>query len=134
MELNKTIIKYILSAIGIFLFGNIYTLFGHGVTSHWMSNAYLYLFGLGAFVFVILKTFLPDIVQYKGYRMFCQTYNSGIAILINGMLLYGILEIAGGTSAYVSWFLRVGIGLMAMGAVVLSMLIFNKSTFGRTIS
>ena len=118
MNLNKTIITYFFSAMGVFLFAKIYMLFGHGVTSLWMSNAYLYLLGLGAFVFISLKIFFPEIVLYKGYRLFCQTYNSGIAILINGMLLYGILEIAGGTSGYISWFFGVGIGLMAMGAVL----------------
>ncbi len=126
MNLNKTIITYFFSAMGVFLFAKIYMLFGHGVTSLWMSNAYLYLLGLGAFVFILLKIFLPEIVQYKGYRLFCQTYNSGIAILINGMLLYGILEIAGGTSAYVSWFLAVGIGLMGIGVVLLTRVIIIK--------
>ena len=133
MKLNKTIITYFLSAIGVFLFAKIYTLFGHGVTSLWMSNAYLYLLGLGAFVFILLKIILPDIVQYKGYRLFCQTYNSGIAILINGMLLYGILEIAGGTSVYVSWFLGVGCGLMAIGVVLFIKMMISKDVLPRSV-
>ena len=61
---------------------------------------------------------MPDIVQYKGYWQFCQIYNSGIAILINGMLLKGILEIAGGTSAFISWFFVIGIGLMGIGIML----------------
>jgi hypothetical protein len=133
MNLNKTIITYFLSAMGVFLFAKIYTLFGHGVTSLWISNAYLYLLGLGAFVFILLKIFFPEIVQYKGYLLFCQTYNSGIAILINGMLLYGILEIAGGTSQYVSWFLRVGIGLMGIGVVLLTRVIISKELLPRCV-
>lgn len=126
MNLNKTIIRYVLSAIGVFLFAKIYTLFGHGVTSLWMSNAYLYLLGMGAFVFILLKIILPDIEQYKGYGPFCQSYNSGIAILINGMLLNGILEIAGGTSLYVSWFFVAGISLMAIGLVLFIKMMISK--------
>jgi Protein of unknown function (DUF2871) len=133
MRLNKTIIRYFLSAIGVFLFARIYTLFGHGVTSHWMSNAYLYLLGLGAFVFILLKIIAPEVVQYKGYGLFCQTYNSGVAILINGMLLYGILEIAGGTSTYVSWFLGVGCGLMAIGVVLFIRMIISKNVLPRSV-
>ncbi len=118
MKLNKTIITYSLFTIGIYLFARIYALFGHGVTSPWMSNAYLYLLGLGVFVFILLKMLIPEIVQQKGYRIFYQTYNSGIAILINGMLLHGILDIAGGSSDYVSWFFFVGWGLIGIGVVL----------------
>lgn len=132
MSINKTIITYLFSAIGVYVFARIYALFGHGVTSLWMSNAYLYLLGLGAFVFIILKVILPDIVQCKGYGLFCQTYNSGVAILINGMLLYGILEIAGGTSAYVPWFLRVGIGLMAIGVMLFIKMAISKDVLPRS--
>ncbi|MBP7962366.1 MAG: DUF2871 family protein [Caldilineaceae bacterium] len=121
MKLNKTIITYSLSTIGLYLFARIYALFGHGVTSPWMSNAYLYALGLGVVVFVLLKMLIPEIVQQKGYRVFYQTYNSGIAILINGMLLHGILDIAGGASDYVSWFLFVGWGLIGIGVVLFFM-------------
>ena len=93
-------------------------LFGHGVPSSWMSNAYLYVLGLGVFVFILLKILIPEIVQQKGYSFFHQIYGSGIAILINGMLLRGILEIAGGSSAYVSWFFFVGWGFIALGVVL----------------
>ena len=70
MNLNKTILSYTFLTIGIFLFDKIYAIFGHGVTSHWMSNAYLYLLGLGVFVFVLFRIFMPDIVNIKGYPLF----------------------------------------------------------------
>ena len=50
-SLNKTIITYALFTIGLYLFATIYGLFGHGVTSLWMSNAYLYALGLGPIPF-----------------------------------------------------------------------------------
>ena len=127
MNLNKTILRYFLFTAGIFLFDKIYALFGHGVTSHWMSNAYLYLFGLGVPIFSLFRFFLPDIVDSKGYWLFLNTYNSGVAILINGMLLYGILEIAGGTSDFVTWFLYAGSALIAAALVMLVPILFNKT-------
>jgi hypothetical protein len=108
MDLNKTIFRYSLFSLGVFLFGKIYTLFGHGVTSTSMSYAYLYLLGLGVLGFFLLKIIAPDIVNTDGYLLSYQTYNSGVAILINGMLLKGILEIAGGTSSYIPWFFVAG--------------------------
>jgi hypothetical protein len=126
MKLNKTIITYSLFTIGIYLFAKIYMLFGHGVTSPWMSHAYLYLLGLGVFVFFLLKIAIPEIVQQKGYRFFYQIYNSGVAILINGMLLRGILEIAGGSSAYVAWFFFVGWGFIAIGVVLFLKMLVSR--------
>jgi hypothetical protein len=126
MKLNKTIITYSLFTIGIYLFAKIYTLFGHGVTSPWMSHAYLCLLGLGVLVFFLLKIAIPEIVQQKGYRFFYQIYNSGVAILINGMLLRGILEIAGGSSAYVAWFFFVGWGFIAIGVVLFLKMLVSR--------
>lgn len=133
MKLQKTIIKYLFASLGVFLFARIYTLFGHGVTSPSMSNAFLLSLGLGAFVFCLLKIILPDIVQYKGYWQFCQIYNSGITILINGILLKGILEIAGGTSAYVSWFFVMGIGLMVIGVGLFVKMMINREVLQEVV-
>jgi hypothetical protein len=127
MKLNKTIFTYIFITIAVFLFDKIYTLFGHGVTSNWMSNAYLYVFCLGVLVFVLFRLFIPHIVNYKGYALFFRIYNSGIAILINGMLLYGIIEIAGGSSSLVSWFITIGSGLLVIAAVLAALMLIRKS-------
>lgn len=129
MKLNKTIITYSLLTIGIYLFARIYQLFGHGVTSPWMSNAYPYVLGLGVLVFTLLQIAIPQIVQQKGYRLFYQIYNSGVAILINGMLLRGILEIAGSSSAYVPWFFLVGWGLIGIGTVLLLKMLVSTINF-----
>lgn len=127
MKINKTIFIYFLLAITAFLLDKIYALFGHGVTSPWMSNMYLYLLGFGVFVFLLFRIFIPDIVSRKGYRLFYNTYNSGIAVLMNGMLLYGILEIAGGTSQIVPWFLYVGCGLIAVAVVLFCIIVSRKA-------
>jgi Protein of unknown function (DUF2871). len=131
MKLNKTIMNYVILAIAAFAFNNIYSLFGHGVTSSWMSNMYLYLLGLGALVFLLIKLFIPNIIQCKGYRLFYNIYNSGVAVLINGMLLKGILDIAGSTSYIVPWFLYVGCGLIVLAAIIFFLVAESRESRGR---
>lgn len=118
MNLNRTIINYLMLAVFAFVFDKIYAIFGHGVASPWMSDMYLFLLGSGTFAFLLIRIFIPDIVSHKGYRLFYNIYNSGIAMFTNGMLLYGILEIAGGTSNIVPWFLYTGSGLIAIAVVM----------------
>lgn len=133
MKLNKTILNHSLFTIGTFLFAKIYLLFGHGVTSLWMSNAYLYVLGLGVFVFILIKVLTPEIVSQKDFRMFYPIYNSGVAILINGMLLRGILEIAGGSSAYVAWFFFVGWGFIAIGVVLFLKMLISRIALTKSV-
>lgn len=91
-----------------------------------MSNMYLYLLGFGVLVFSLFRIFIPNIVSRKGYRLFYNTYNSGVATLINGILLNGILEIAGATSQIVPWFLYIGSGLITAAAIILCRIIGYK--------
>lgn len=93
-----------------------------------MTNLYLCLLGLGVLVYLLLGIFIPDIVTRKGYRMFYNTYNTGIAVLINGMLLNGILEIAGSTSQYVPWFLYIGGGFLILATVMFFRLVRVKAS------
>jgi len=125
MKIRKTIIAYLLFTIGVFIFNKIYALFGHGVTSRWMSNAYLYLLGFGVCTFSIIKMFSPKIEEHKRFSLFYITYNSGVAILINGMLLLGILEIAGGASPFAMWYLYIGYG--SITAAVIMFIYINLS-------
>jgi len=123
MKLNRTIITYIILTIGALLFDRTYSLFAHGVSSPWMSNMYLYLLGLGVLVFLLFKIFVPDIVTQKGYRLFFNTYNSGIAVLITGMLQKGILDIAGSSSQFVPWFFYTAYVFIAAAIVMFFALI-----------
>lgn len=134
MNLNKTVFNFSLLSLAAFAFDKIYSFFGHGVTSPWLSNMFGFLLGLGVVVFLLLKVFYPGIVKVKGYRLFYNIYNSGVAVLINGMMLKGILEIAGATSVYVQWFLYTGSGLIATGIVIGCFIMFTKSKSSEVIS
>lgn len=128
MKLKNTIITYIILTAAAYIFDKIYALFGHGVSSPWMSNMYICLLILGVVVYTALSAAIPDIVLRKGYRLFYNTYNSGIAVLITGMLLKGILDIAGGTSRFVSWFLYTAYGFLAAALIIFLMIVRENAS------
>lgn len=130
-KLLKTICVYLGLTVFAFLFDKIYALFGHGVTSSWMANMYFYFLGFGVIMYLILYLFLPNIVSYKNYRIFYNTYNTGVAILVDGMLLKGILEIAGGESFFVNWFLYIGVIIIIIGILMLRGAISHESEIKR---
>ncbi len=87
------------------LLGMVYTMFGHGVSSPYMSRFYLVPLLGGAAVSLLLyllpKAPMPGRVVYN-------LYCSGLASLAVGMVLRGIFEIAGTSSGYPIWFMDVG--------------------------
>lgn len=125
--LNKTILVYAGLTIFAFFFNQIYALFAHGVSSENMSNMYLVLLIAGVGMYLLLKLTLPKSVFNPYYRLFTNIYNAGIATLVVGMCLSGIVEIAGGSSAYVSWFGLIGEGLIVLGLVILTIITFQKN-------
>jgi hypothetical protein len=131
MKIRKTIIAYLFFTIGVFIFNKIYAIFGHGVSSHWMSNAYLYLLGLGVGAFAGIEIFTPSIEQDERFPLFYNTYNTGVAILINGMLLLGIIEIAGGTSPFAMWYLYIGYGVIAAAIAIFIFIILQNLVMQR---
>lgn len=126
-KLNKTILVYVGLTIFTFLFNQIYALFAHGVSSENMSNMYLVLLVLGVGMYVLLKSTLPKSIFNPYYRLFTNIYNAGIAALVVGVCLSGVLEIAGGTSVYVSWFGLIGECLIVLGLVILTVIAFQKN-------
>ena len=127
MKINKTIIVHLLFTVGVYIFNKIYALFSHGVSSQWMSNAYLYLLGFGVCVYSGLKILVPQIEQNKKFPGFYTIYNSGVAILLNGMLLLGIIEIAGGTSAYAVYYLYIGYGAILVAIITLIYIVLKDT-------
>jgi len=124
-KLNKTVAVYTFLAVFAVVFTKIYGLFGHGVTSLWMSKMYLVLVGGGAVVFLAIKGLAADITECGMFRLFYNIYNSGIAIMVNGMLIKGILEIAGATSGVVVWFLYIGVAFIICALIVLGYMIYE---------
>ncbi len=125
-RLRKTILVYL--TISFFAAGvdKLYSVFAHGVDSAAMTWMFLYPLIAGALVFFFLKRLTPEISDWKGYRLFFNVYNSGIAMLTTAGLLKGILDIAGTGSAYVVIFNIGGWLFLAAGLVLLGLFVGVK--------
>ena len=104
----KTIVIFTMITIFTFIFNKIYGIFGHGVTSPYMTYMFLYPLLGGVLFYGIIMLLIPSIVNKKRYRFFYNIYNSGLAILTVGSLLRGVMEIAGTFSSYLMFYTLVG--------------------------
>ena len=104
----KTIVIFSIMTIFTFIFDKVYGIFGHGVTSPYMTYMFLYPLLGGALFYGIIMLLIPSIVNKKRYRFFYNIYNSGIAVLTVGSFLRGIMEIAGTSSTYLMAYTLVG--------------------------
>lgn len=95
------------------LFNALYAQFSHGVDSPWMTFTFLLplLGGVGVYGARAMLGKKPL------SRFSYNTFNSGIATLIVGSLLRGVLEIAGAASPYQDVLLSVGIGFLGISVI-----------------
>lgn len=125
-HLNKTSVVYLVLSIMAVLVDKIYAIFGHGVHAASMTWMFMYLLMGGTLFYLIIKYFLRRIPQYKGYRVFFNLYNSGIAALTVGSLFKGIIEIAGSSSVYTKIFFVFGWACIFLSFVILSLITFKN--------
>lgn len=128
----KTVFAYLAVSVLLILFETVYTSFGHGVSSAYMTWMFLYPLLGGAIIFLLLATLAPDAARSTGYRLFYNLYNSGIALLTAGSLMKGIFEIAGTDSPYSDWYYIAGGLFMAAGLLILLFGMFKS--FGKRCS
>lgn len=117
-KLRKTILVYMILSLTAIAVDNIYALFGHGVRSAFMTWMFLYPLIGGTLLFLMMELLIPEISKAKGYRLFRNTYNSGIATLTVGSFLQGVFEIAGTNSTYTILFYVIGGGFIAAGLIL----------------
>ena len=104
----------------------VYGDFGHGVHSAVMTWMFLYPLLGGVLLFLLMDRLLPDTTtRFSGYRLFYNSYNSGIAVLTTGSFLKGIFDIAGTNSSYIALFYAVGWLFIVLGLTVLLALILK---------
>lgn len=122
LDINRKLIKiiavYFYISIFTLIFSKVYLIFSHGVYSKYIDSMFLYPLIGGAFVYLIILTFMTD-VSYKKNRISFNIYNSGIAILTMGRLLHGILEIAGISSEYIIYYSIIGFIFVGYGIISL---------------
>lgn len=128
-QIKKTIIVYFILSVSAIAIDNIYAIFGHGVRSASMTYMFAYPLIGGVIFYALIRLIFPLISQYKGYRLFYNIYNSGIALLAAGSLFSGILEIAGADSVFSLYFLISGYSFAAVGFIILIITAIRKRTY-----
>ncbi len=114
---TRTTYTYLLLSLLAWIFNFVYSLFSHGVTSDFMANMYLVLLIGAVFYFLLFQ--IPGVRRRRLYRVFVNTLNTSVAVLVVGMALRGVIEIAGSSSVYLDWYFDI-----AMAGFILSMLMF----------
>ncbi|MBG0788307.1 MAG: hypothetical protein H0S79_24725 [Anaerolineaceae bacterium] len=121
LKSKKTVITYLVITLFCVAFNYLYSLFGHGVSSPFMSYAFVFSFILGVVGYVIIGRLNLE------NRLAFNLYNAGIATLTVGSLLRGILDIAGADSTYPIYYFVVGTLFVLIG----SLLFFYQWTLTR---
>lgn len=112
-SLAKNTIVYLSLSLFVFVASFVYHLFSHGVTSADMQSAYLW-FLLSAFVYGALLLLVPSFQKRAYYRLFMNLFNTASASQVLGLILTGIIDIAGGSSAFLPiyfWMAKIFYGL-----------------------
>lgn len=96
----------------LFLFQFVYNLFAHGVSSLFMTYAFLIPFVMGAVVYFI-SSFLEEgpVISGKLWQM-------SIATLTTGSILKGIFDIYGSTVSLLTVYLVVGAALAFIASII----------------
>ena len=123
-KMLKTFIIYISITLFAILFTNVYAVFGHGVRSKHMDFMFIVPL-VSALIFLCMFFFRICIYENKKYRLFLNIYSSGAASLTIGLLLRGVIYIAGSSSVYVSWFIYAGTAMLAFGILMLFILLIS---------
>lgn len=108
----KTVAVYLLLTIFLALFNFVYGLFSHGVKSSSMGS--MWLVTLGAALLYYLLSHVRNLTHRRYHRLFVNLFNTSVAILVMGMCLRGVIDIAGSSSDYIDWYFiaaMVGFGL-----------------------
>jgi hypothetical protein len=110
---TKTTVKiYVFTTLFCIAFNYIYSLFGHGVSSPFMSYAFVFSLVLGVVGFAVFGRLNLD------NRIAFNLYNAGIATLTVGSILQGIIDIAGADTTYPVWYFAVGTVFVASGGLM----------------
>ncbi|MFA6801154.1 MAG: hypothetical protein WCR19_03500 [Acholeplasmataceae bacterium] len=111
-EQLKLTLKYLLVSLFLILFNYIYSLFAHGVSSNYMSRAYLIPLIGGGLLSLIMLAFnnLTDLAKHL--------WDMGLTTLVVGSLLHGVFDIYGSESSFVKIFFIVGILLLFISIIV----------------
>lgn len=111
----------------LYVFVQIYHLFGHGQESLMMKLSFIYplFIGIGSLILYSLNLSYPTSYcgQYRlGYNLLC----SGAGTLSVAHILTGIFTIAGTSSSYLVFFYLFGVSLFLIGFISMGISLFKS--------
>jgi len=112
MNTNTTVKIYVFTTLFCIAFNYIYSLFGHGVSSPYMTYAFVFSLVLGVIGFIVFGRLNLD------NRIAFNLYNAGIATLTVGSILRGVIDIAGADTTYPVYYFFVGAVFVAIGGLM----------------
>jgi len=112
MNTKTTVKLYIFTTLFCIAFNYIYSLFGHDVSSPFMSYAFAFSLVLGVVGFTLFGRLHLD--NHIAFNL----YNAGIATLTVGSILRGIIDIAGADTTYPVYYFFVGTIFVAIGGLM----------------
>lgn len=114
MSKLKSFISYILTSFFLFIFQLIYHQYSHGIISNKLQYVWLY-----PLILLIVCLILDFLIDVWNHRLALNLINSGIAALVVGSMLTGVLDIAGSDSPFLFIYNYVGFGLVIIGFLLL---------------
>lgn len=133
-RLHRITVGYAAISLFVFLASSLYNVFARGVTSLPMLHAFYFPLFLGMFLhmFLIFRERNVHFAGSRGFRLFENVYNSGVACLTVSSILQGIFEIAGTDSPYLPFLTYAGWVLVGLGGLLL--LSLQVMLYGRASS
>lgn len=111
-NLKRTVKIYAATTLFCITLNYVYSFFGHGVNSTFMTYAFAFSLVLGVGGFLLLGRLKLE------HRIAFNLYNAGIATLTVGSVLRGILDIAGADVIYPVYYFIVGTIFVAVGVLL----------------
>jgi len=112
MNTKPTVKIYMFTTLLCIVFNYIYSLFSHGVSSPFMTYAFVFSLVLGVIGFIVFGRLNLD------NRIAFNLYNAGIATLTVGSILRGIIDIAGADTTYPVYYFFVGTVFVVVGGLI----------------
>ncbi len=117
-KLRKSLLVYLGLTAFCIVFDRVYFLVGHGVESVYMLWLFLYPLLGGMIPLTLLWGFVDHATEVPLFRTAYNAFNTGMATLLLGGALSGVIEIAGTASIYPKYFLIVGWIIYALSIVL----------------
>jgi hypothetical protein len=126
VQARREFIIYLAFSVLLLAFDRTYVIFSHGVSSLSMTLMFLPVL-TGGFVLTLLRAIMKQrLYHHRLYRLFSFLYHSSIALYVNGMLVEGILEIAGASTKSIVFFDLLSAAHAMLSIWILFLIIMNK--------